>query len=127
LNKIKITGAIVLVGFLAYYAYKRHAESNPFDQVEWIEDSPGATERYITFTPILKSNKRTIGPTVGADYGVLTFKDIDDDGIKEAIIETEKSIHFEFYSAQRHVLKFKNDEVMGPRFEYVEGPELKEE
>lgn len=71
--------------------------------MDWVEDRPGATERYVTFTPVLKSNRKPIGPTVGADYATLTFEDLDDDGIEEAIIETSNSIHLEFYHAERHV------------------------
>jgi hypothetical protein len=117
-------GGIIVVGLLGSYVYHHHTMSNPFDKVEWIEDWPGATERYVTFTPVLKSNKKPIGPTVGADYAVLTFEDLDHDGIKEAIIETSKSKHLEFYHAERHVLKFKLDDVTGGKFEYIDGPNL---
>jgi hypothetical protein len=98
LNKLKVVGILVLLALVGHYIWKQYTRANPFDQVEWIEDSPGATERYVTFTPILKSSKKPIGPTVGADYAVLTFKDLDGDGIKEAIIETEASTHLEIYS-----------------------------
>jgi hypothetical protein len=57
---------------------------------------------------------------------VLRFKDLDGDGIKGAIIEPDQSIHLEFYSPERHVLKFKTGEGTGPKFEYIEGPDLKE-
>jgi hypothetical protein len=127
LKKIKIIGTVIVFGLVAYYVYNDHARGNPFDQVEWLEDRPGATERYVTFTPISKSNKKPIGPTVGADYAVLTFNDLDGDGIKEAIIETSKSIHLEFYHAERHVLKFKPNDVTGRKFEYIEGPNLDKE
>lgn len=127
LKKVKIIGAVALFGLVAYYVYNDHAWDSPFDQVEWVENWPGATERYVTFTPILKSNKKPIGPTVGADYAVLTFEDLDGDGTKEAIIETSKSIHLEFYHAERHVLKFKPDDVTGGKFEYIEGPNLNKE
>lgn len=115
------------MGLLGYYVYYKHAKGNPFDQVEWVEDWPGATERYVTFTPILKSTKKPIGPTVGADYGDLTFEDLDGDGIKEAIIETSQSIHLELYQAERHVLKFKPDDITGGKFEYIEVPDLSKE
>lgn len=124
MKKLKVIAAIVLLGFLGVYFYRYYTRANPFDQVEWIQETPGATERYVTFTPVLKANKKPIGPTVGADYAALTFKDLDDDGIKEAIIETNPSIHLEFYHSERHVLKFKTDEITGPKFEYSEGPEL---
>ena len=127
MNKLKVIGAIFLLGLLGYYVYYKHAKGNPFDQVEWVEDWPGATERYVTFTPILKSTKKPIGPTVGADYGDLTFEDLDGDGIKEAIIETSQSIHLELYQAERHVLKFKPDDITGGKFEYIEVPDLSKE
>jgi hypothetical protein len=124
LNRIKIIGIVTLIGLVGYFVYHNQTRSNPFDGVEWIEDWPGTTERYVTFTPVLKSNKKPIGPTVGADYAVLTFEDLDHDGIKEAIIETSKSIHLEFFHAERHVLKFKPDSISGGRFEYIDGPSL---
>lgn len=127
MNKLKVIGAVVLLGLIVCYVYYDHAKANPFDQVEWVEDWPGASERYVTFTPLLKSNKKPIGPTVGADYGVLTFEDLDGDGVKEAIIETSKSIHLEMYHAERHVLKFKPDDITGGKFEYIEGPNLSKE
>jgi hypothetical protein len=127
LNKLKVIGAIFLFGLLGGYVYHKYASGNPFDQVEWVEDWPGATERYVTFTPILKSTKKTIGPTVGADYGDLTFEDLDGDGIEEVIIETSKSNHLELYHAERHVLKFIPDDITGGKFEYIEGPNLSKE
>jgi hypothetical protein len=125
LKKIKIIVAAVLLGFVVYYVYNHHATTNPFSQVEWVQAWPGATERYVTFTPLSTSNRKPVGPTIGADYGVLIFEDLDGDGIKEAIIETSKSLHLEFYHAERHVLKFKPDDVTGGSFfEYIEGPKL---
>jgi hypothetical protein len=122
MKNLKVIVAIIIFGLLTRYIYNKYQTSNPFDQVEWIEDWPGATERYVTFTPVSKSNRKPIGPTVGADYAVLTFKDLDGDGIKEAIVETSETVHLEFYSHERHVLKYKIDSVTGPRFEIIEEP-----
>lgn len=127
MKKIKIIGVVVGLALVGYHGYNYKTKDNPFDQVEWVEDWPGATERYVTFTPILKSSKEPIGPTVGADYAILKFEDVDGDGTKEAIIETSKSIHLEFYHAERHVLKFKPGNITGRKFEYIEGPNLKNE
>ena len=102
---------------------------NPYEEVLWIEEFPGATERYVQYTPVLSKDKdRQIGPTIGADFAKLRFKDIDDDGIKEAIIETEMLIDFgEFYSPERHLLKFQETSNGIPEFIYIEGPLLKYE
>lgn len=60
---------------------------NPFNDVFWLVEYPAASDKYVQYTPVLSNDKRIIlGPTVGADYAKLRFKDIDDDGIKEAII-----------------------------------------
>ena len=122
MKKVKVIGAVIILGFIARYIYNKYQTSNPFDQVQWIEDWPGATERYVTFTPVSKFDQKPIGPTVGADYAVLTFKDLDGDGVKEAIVETEETIHLEFYKRERHVLKYKIDPVTGPGFEIMEEP-----
>lgn len=81
---------------------------NPFDDVEFTEDHPGANGRHVTFSPGLKSNPDAkIGPTFGADYGRLRFADVDGDGVHEAIIETQVPFFggLEYYVAERHVLK----------------------
>jgi hypothetical protein len=81
---------------------------NPFDDVVFTVDSPGANGRHLTFTPALKSNPNSkIGPTFGADYGRLRFADLDGDGVHEAVIETHVPFFggLEFYFAERHVLK----------------------
>lgn len=90
MKKVAIIGFAVVSALVAYYFYISNSKKNPFDEIEWVEDSPGSTERYVTFTSILKSSKIPVGPTVGADYAVLRFEDLDSDGIKEAIIETER-------------------------------------
>ena len=81
---------------------------NPFDDVVFQVDLPGANGRHVTFTPIQKTNPGIpIGPVVGADYGRLRFADFDGDGIHEAIIETRPGFFggLEFHVAERHVLK----------------------
>jgi len=94
---------------------------NPFDKVTWIKDYPGATDRYIEYTPVLRSDTSIqLGPTVGADFATLRFKDLDHDGIKETIIETELLIDFkEFRSPERHVLRKEMDFNGNPKFTLV--------
>ncbi|MFN8237276.1 MAG: hypothetical protein U0T77_03825 [Chitinophagales bacterium] len=91
---------------------------NPYKNVLWKEDYPGATERYVEYTPYLKSNpKIKIGPTLGADLGKLRFEDIDKDGVKEAIIETQKGFSLETsITPERHILKFGKDKHGNPKF-----------
>ena len=81
---------------------------NPFDDVEFREDHPGANGRYVSFSPFMKSKPDSqIGQTFGADYGRLRFADFDGDGIHEAIIETQVPFFggLEYYVAERHVLR----------------------
>ena len=94
---------------------------NPFDNVTWIKDYPGATDRYTVYTPVLKSNENIkLGPTVGADFASLRFKDLDNDGVKEVVIETELLIDFgEFRTPERHVLKKEIDSIGNPKFTLV--------
>jgi hypothetical protein len=101
---------------------------NPFKEVKWIEDYPGAGDRYVEFTPVLKSNNKIkLGPTVGADYAELRFKDLNDDGVKEAIIETEVLFpHGDFYSHARHVLEYKKSPTGKPQFVLIKSEVLSE-
>lgn len=121
MKKIKIIAGIIFSGLVIVFAYNKYTSFNPFEDVNWIEEYPGATERYVQFTPVSKATNLPIGPTVGADFAELRFKDLDNDGVKEAIIETEVWIDLgEFYFPQRHVLKFKtNHGIAG--FIYLEG------
>ncbi|GAA4165429.1 hypothetical protein GCM10022217_37650 [Chryseobacterium ginsenosidimutans] len=107
------TGLILLIVLFLYYK-----NDNPYENVIWKKDYPGATERYVEFTPYLKSKiEIKIGPTLGADLGKLRFEDIDSDGIKEAIIETKKGFTLETsITPERHILKFKKDKNGNPKF-----------
>ena len=99
---------------------------NPFSEVEWIKDYAGATERYIEYTPVLKIDPRIkLGPTVGADYATLRFKDINKDGVTEPIIETEILIdRGEFRSPERHVLQYKKTTTGLPQFVLVKSEQF---
>lgn len=92
ISKLKIILKIVtiIILLLIYVNYKKH--KNPFENVYWEVDFPGSTSRYIQFTPVLDTNhKIKLGPDIGIDNGELYFEDINNDGIKEAIIETDTS------------------------------------
>ncbi|MEO6452774.1 MAG: hypothetical protein ABIN97_01815 [Ginsengibacter sp.] len=106
-----------LTAVITCFAYT-FSMRNPFPEVEWIKDYPGATERYIEYTPVLKADRRIkLGPGLGADYATLRFKDINNDGVKEAIIETEILIDWgEFRSPERHVLQYKKTASGLPQF-----------
>ena len=99
-----------IIGGLSAGFYGLYWDSrNPFDDVIFLVDLPGANGRHVTFTPTLRTAPTLpIGPVVGADYGRLRFADFDGDGIHEAIIETRPGLFggLEFYVAERHVLKF---------------------
>ncbi|MBB6370908.1 hypothetical protein [Chryseobacterium shigense] len=98
-----LLGVLVLIFILNnYIKYK-----NPFYEVLWISDAPGASERFVTFTPVLKSNPSIkLGETVGADHAKLYFEDVDSDGEKEAIIETKTFLNFDdMTTPEKHILK----------------------
>lgn len=117
---------LVLFLFLGI-AFAGCSGANPYKNVEWIIGYPGATDRHITYTPVLKSDHNIIlGPTVGADFGKLKFKDLDGDGIKEVIIETDFLYEpAEFYYPVRHILKSKVDENGMTKFQLISTKELK--
>jgi len=92
---------------------------NPYPEVEWVSDTVGAPGRHVVFTPVLKSHHDTVlGPTVGVDYGQLSFEDINQDGIKEVIIESS-SFSFEAYLPEKRVLKYVST-TNTPKFEIME-------
>ena len=115
---VKWTFLIFIFGAATFYFVYTFNMHNPFSDVEWVEDAPGATDRYIEYTPVLKVDHRVkLGPTVGADYATLRFKDINKDGVKEAIIETEVLIDWgDFRSPARHVLQYKKSATGRPHF-----------
>lgn len=98
--------------------YFTSASRNPYEGVEWVKDYPGAGERYVTFSPVLASDHRvTLGPSIGADYGELYFKDLNRDGIKEAIVESNPLFTFEEFYPGREVLEYRKR--LGKRVEFV--------
>jgi hypothetical protein len=118
----KFIALTAIVIFASFYFFKNR---NPFPEVEWIKDSPGATDRYVTFTPVLKSNNKIIiGPIEGADYAKLHFEDINNDGIKEAIIETDSTGHLELFFYEKHVLEYKKTPDGDFKFRLLESKKL---
>jgi hypothetical protein len=112
---------LCLLGF--YFTSKSH---NPYPEVEWVEDWPGAGDRYRTYTPVLKADSKTaVGPTIGADYGALSFEDTDNDGVKEAIIESDGSFTLEEFSHERHTLKYQRDSLGRAKFTLLKSEVLK--
>ena len=78
------------------------------NEIVFLKDYPGANGRYVTFTPVLKADHTVkLGPTIGADYGHLSFFDVDGDGVKEAIVETRKQkFNLEHSDYSKTILKF---------------------
>jgi hypothetical protein len=118
-----VTLILLIVGLSFVHTFNMR---NPFSDVQWIEDYPGATERYVTYTPVLKAdNSIKLGPTVGADYAKLRFIDINNDGTKEVIIETEILFDWgEFYSAEKHVLQYRKSVTGAPEFILIKSEEV---
>jgi hypothetical protein len=113
LKLLLLAGSVALVGY-----YVTSSSRNPYEGVEWLKDYPGAGNRYVTFTPVLASDHSTaLGPSIGADYGELSFKDLNNDGIKEAIVESNAFFTFEEFYPSREVLEYKRHP--GKRAEFV--------
>jgi hypothetical protein len=117
---LTISTPLVLLGL-----YFTSTSRNPYPEIAWVEDSPGAGDRYRTFTPVLQADRKmAIGPTVGADYGALFFEDLDNDGVKEAVVESDGSFTFEEFSPVRHILKYQHDSVGKATFTLVKSEVL---
>ncbi|MDP1915225.1 MAG: hypothetical protein Q8L14_03200, partial [Myxococcales bacterium] len=57
-----------------------------------VEDSPGATDRFRTFTPVACATGAPLGEPIGADFAVLRFEDLDRDGLEDLVVmESEVS------------------------------------
>ena len=101
---------------------------NPYPEVEWVEQLPGAGDRYRTFTPVLKSNPSiALGPEMGTDYGELYFRDVNNDGVKEAIIETNTPLLEQKFSHGRHILRYRRAANGRPTFTLIASTERAEE
>lgn len=62
----------------------------------FLKDTPGATDRYITFTPYLCNDpqKTPIGEAIGDDWAELSLSDVDSDGTPEIIIQPSAEYKF---------------------------------
>jgi hypothetical protein len=113
---------------VTYFLKENHVPA-PFNIITFIEDHPGAGDRYTTFTPVLKAdNSKVIGETVGADYGALHYRDCDGDGVPEAVVETDKSSATgEYMASSRTVYKYLKGEDGQPHLKTISSEELPEE
>jgi hypothetical protein len=104
-SRIKLVALIAILVLAAILSFVE--KRAPFDDIEFIEEYPGAGDRFVLFTPVLRSNPKVlVGKPVGADYGVIHFRDCDRDGINEAVIETEGNYFGEYSASVRHVYKY---------------------
>lgn len=54
------------------------------------EDNPGATNRYVEFTPVRCSDKTVaLGEPIGGEFARLEFADVDADGVSEIVVSSE--------------------------------------
>lgn len=118
-----LTCFLVVVLLAAVGHYFLSASSNPYAGVDWIRDYPGAGDRYVTFSPVLASDHGVaLGPSIGADYGELYFKDLNHDGVKEAIVESNPWLTLEEFHPSREVLEYRKG--AGERVEFVRSERL---
>lgn len=84
-------GGVLMAAVLLGLGIIELEPNNPFekDDVCFARSTPGATSRFIQYTPIAcKDASIKIGEEIGADYAKLRFEDVDKDGIPEAIVES---------------------------------------
>lgn len=95
--------AIVYVGLLTL-----NQSRTPFEKILFKKEFPGAGDRHVVYTPVLLADpSKIIGESVGADFGEISYRDCDGDGVNEAVIETDKLFDMGEYSASvRHVYKY---------------------
>jgi hypothetical protein len=117
LRKAKLAA---LIGIPALVIWSCTENRSPFDDIEFIEEHPGAGERFVLFTPVLRSNPATVaGEPAGADYGVIHFRDCDGDGVNEAVVETEGNYSGGYSASVRHVYKYVKDASGVPQAKLV--------
>lgn len=94
----------------------------PFDAIEFLQDHPGAGGRHVVFTPVLRADhSKTVGQPVGADFGVLHYRDCDGDGVNEAVVETDAGFWSgpSYRASVRHVYQYEAEAFGGPRAKLV--------
>jgi len=76
-RSLSIVLIALICSLLVFYIKYRCNIHNPFNEVNWLTEYPGVSDRYVEYTPVLIDDKGVVlGPTVGADYAKLRFKDI---------------------------------------------------
>jgi hypothetical protein len=89
-SRLAVIFLVVSILFTVFVIISRSNQSSPYSDIIFLEDRPGANGRHVTFSPVLRDDpKIVVGPIVGADYGRIHFRDLDGDGVKEAIVETQ--------------------------------------
>ena len=106
-----MTGIVLLLpaAALLTFVLLTRERSAPFDEIEFLQDHPGAGDRHVVFTPVLRTDhSKTVGRPVGADFGVLHYRDCDGDGVNEAVVETDAGFWNgpSYRASVRHVYKF---------------------
>ena len=73
------------------------------------EDTPGANDRYVEYTPVRCSDKsKVLGEPFGGEYASLEFEDTDADGVPEIIVSSEFRCRFRYcLDPRRTVIKVK--------------------
>lgn len=116
---------IFITVIIIFYVSKK--DDNPYKDVVWIEDYPGANGRVKEFIPVLKSNSKIkLSEGFGADYATISFKDIDNDGIKETIIESKMPFYLfeDMYQPTKIVIKYIKKGKDNPNFKIIEQKNL---
>jgi len=127
ISSYKVKIAVTIIGLLIlaiiYLTLTRRNQSSPYPDVIFIQDRPGANGRHISYTPVLRDNTSVkVGPNIGADYGRIYFKDLNGDGTKETIIETQLPLidTGEYYTHTKEVLSYSKLSDGTPRIKSIE-------
>lgn len=96
LKPVLVMAVAIVVGIVAYLTaivmgltYEPPQSPHEVDDICFVEGHPGATKRYVTYTPVLCSQpSKVIGPRLGADLGELSFEDVNGDNVDDAIVES---------------------------------------
>jgi hypothetical protein len=116
------TTVLVLIAVVLTYPLVSRERKGPFDEINFLQDHPGAGDRHVVFTPVLRGDhSKIVGQSVGADYGVLHYRDCNGDGITEAVVETEAGFWKgpEYRSSVRHVYKYETDPAGNSRAKLI--------
>ena len=129
LRRLLVACAIV-PGFVIAALAIRWDLANPFDDIHFVQELPGATERWVTFTPYHRNNlSKPLTKPIGADFAKVFFEDRDGDGIHEAVIRSQPRgfRRLEFFVPTETVLKF-DSEAGQTRIEIIgSGPIARDE